>query len=236
MHLHNVSGGVLGGDELHLLVDVGADAKAQVTTVGATRVHRAKPNEQTSRQETFIRLGTNSFLEYLPDPVIPYAHSRYEQRCEVHLGYGAGLIWWESFGAGRLAHGERFSFRTFTSDVAIYSGALPIALERFTLCPELHALASPARMGKFLYSATMYVCRSNHLEPWIEIESKLNGVAREISTSESVWGASALVRDGVVIRGLCCSAHRITAGLHHLWEVSKRTVWNKPALLPRKIY
>src|SRR5207245_5131709 len=39
-HLHNVSGGVLDKDDLHLQVEVGAGARAQLTTTGATRVYR----------------------------------------------------------------------------------------------------------------------------------------------------------------------------------------------------
>src|SRR5271165_7087734 len=39
-HLHNVSGGLLGGDYLTLRIDVGRDGCAQLTTTGATRIYR----------------------------------------------------------------------------------------------------------------------------------------------------------------------------------------------------
>jgi hypothetical protein len=38
-HLHNVSGGLLGGDRLALRAQVGAGASAQLTTTGATRIY-----------------------------------------------------------------------------------------------------------------------------------------------------------------------------------------------------
>ena len=46
VHLHNVSGGLLGGDQLGLTVNVGAGACAQITTTGATRIYR--PREEAA--------------------------------------------------------------------------------------------------------------------------------------------------------------------------------------------
>ena len=42
VHLHNLSGGVLGGDTLQTTIDVDAGARAQVTTTGATRIYRRR--------------------------------------------------------------------------------------------------------------------------------------------------------------------------------------------------
>ena len=41
-HLHNVSGGLLGGDRLELTVRVGPDAAVQLTTTSATRIYRPR--------------------------------------------------------------------------------------------------------------------------------------------------------------------------------------------------
>src|SRR5208282_5562950 len=41
-HLHNVSGGLLGGDRLELRARVGAGASVQLTTTGATRIYRPR--------------------------------------------------------------------------------------------------------------------------------------------------------------------------------------------------
>src|SRR3989442_799623 len=76
-HLHNVSGGVLDNDDLRLQVDVGAGARAQITTTGATRVYRSRSVDAVSRQHTGISVGHHGVLEYLPDPVIPFAQSRF---------------------------------------------------------------------------------------------------------------------------------------------------------------
>src|SRR5579863_9030048 len=74
-HLHNVSGGVLDSDDLRLRVEVGSQARVQLTTTGATRVYRSRSPQAISRQSVDVTVGAGAMLEYLPDPLIPFAHS-----------------------------------------------------------------------------------------------------------------------------------------------------------------
>jgi hypothetical protein len=105
VHLHNVSGGLLGGDRLQLAVHVGAGARVQVTTTGATRIYRARAEALPTLQSNEIAVAENGLLEYLPDAVIPFAGARFSQRTTIRLAAGAGLFWWEVLAPGREAHG-----------------------------------------------------------------------------------------------------------------------------------
>src|SRR5205823_4167732 len=67
VHLHNLSGGILGGDQLSLTVEVGKDASAQLTSTGATRLYRSRPHLPSATQTTIMRVGEGGLLEYLPD-------------------------------------------------------------------------------------------------------------------------------------------------------------------------
>lgn len=236
VHLHNVSGGVLGSDHLRLEIAVEAGGRAQVTTIGATRIHRARLSDAGARQETRIRVAPEGFLEMLPDTTIPYAGSRFRQQCDVRLQEGAGLIWWETISAGRIAHGESFLFEELSSESQIFSPRGPLMLERYSLRPQLRHLRSAARMGPFLYSATMYVCHVNSSCAWMELEARLNALAHEISHADTLWGASTLARDGVVLRGMASHAYQIADGLPRFWQVAKNFVWGRAAVMPRKIY
>jgi len=236
VHLHNVSGGILGGDDLRLEVTLAPHAQAQITTVGSTRVYRHRSGMADANHATLLHIGSGALLEYLPDPVIPFALSRFSQKCEVHLCDGAGLIWWETVSAGRVAHGESFSFDNYSAETAIHSASGPVAMERYSLSPKTHAITSAARMGPFLYSATMYVCHTACSSSWLSLENELNEIARELSGPEACWGASSLVRHGVVVRGMARHAHQVTRGLQCLWQAAKQSVWGRGALLPRKIH
>src|SRR5260370_10279939 len=67
LHLHNLSGGVLGGDQLAVEIDVGPSARVQLTTTGATRIYRSLPNTEPARQHCTVRIQAAGLLEYLPD-------------------------------------------------------------------------------------------------------------------------------------------------------------------------
>lgn len=237
IHLHNVSGGILGGDQLRFDATLDDSTRAQITAVGATRIYRAADTKPAACQMTRLCVGSGALLEYLPDTVIPFAGSRFEQRSEVHLAPGAGLIWWETVSAGRIGSGESFAFDRLSVATQILADGKPIAKERYSLEPKNQDLDVSTRFGKFLYSSTMYVClvgRSPH--DWIQLEQELNDATSKLSDSGAAWGASTLVSDGVVIRGMTQTARHAQEGLTAMWGIAKERIWERPAIAPRKIY
>src|SRR5215469_3410434 len=71
-HIHNLSGGVLDTDSLSCRIELGKYAQAQVTTTGATRIYRSRSSSNIAAQCCEVELGEGSYLEYLPDQLIPY--------------------------------------------------------------------------------------------------------------------------------------------------------------------
>jgi urease accessory protein len=236
VHLHNVSGGVLSGDALHLSIEAGAATRVQVTSVGATRIYRQRPGRAPARLATSIRVDDGAMLEYLPDVVIPFAGSRFSQSTAVSLGPNAGFIGWETIAAGRIASGEEFGFDLFHSEFSVCSDTRPIALERYSLTPSARDPRSVARWGRFRYITSLYVCHTGVDRPrWIDLESRLNELAFSHTSHDARWGVSTLVAGGLVIRGLALEAHQITTGLHMFWDRAKQGLWGESAIPPRKI-
>src|SRR5258708_1616847 len=147
LHLHNLSGGVLGDDQFDLEIDVGPSARVQLTTTGATRIYRSRSDAQLARQHCTVRIQAGGLLEYLPDQLIPFAGSRYQQATHISMERDAGLFWWETVAPGRLARGERFAYDLIQIQTEILAVGQPIACERFKLEPRHAALTSLARLG-----------------------------------------------------------------------------------------
>jgi urease accessory protein len=238
VHLHNVSGGVLAGDRLALDVEVAAGAAAQITTTGATRLYRHRAGARDSEQQMRFSVGEGALLEYLPDAMIPYAGSRHVQRTEIRLGRGATLLWWEVLAPGRLAAGERFAFERLRIETGVYAGERPVLREDFVLEPGRKELSATARM--FEYSHLASLCAVQQGRPpafWRALEDRWNEIARgRTRPGQAVWGASALVSDGAIVRGLSMSGRFLHESLIEFWRTARLAATGEDAAPPRKIY
>jgi urease accessory protein len=238
VHLHNISGGILGGDQLRLDIDVSPGSYAQLTTTSATRIYRCHPGLQPATQTSAIFIAQEGLLEYLPDPIIPFADSQYIQQTQIELATGAGLFWWETLAPGRTAREEVFAYKLLQLGLAISAQGRPIALERLKLEPAKQSLSSLIRFGPYRYCASFYVCKIG-LESvrWLHLEHELSAIAQQLSIAGEIqWGVSALVAHGLVVRVLSCSGKDILSGLITFWRRAKLVLYGQDISLPRKVY
>src|SRR6201999_3837590 len=101
-------------------------ATAQVTTTGATRLYRHRTGAADSEQHTCISVAENGLVEYLPDPLIPFAGSRHVQLTTVTLADHASFFWWEVLAPGRHAMGEHFAFESLRIETMMHSASRPL--------------------------------------------------------------------------------------------------------------
>jgi urease accessory protein len=236
-HVHNVSGGILDTDSLSWQIDVGVGAQAQVTSTGATRVYRSRSADRRASQHMQAAVASDAYLEYLPDQLIPFAGSRFDQTTRVELERGASLIWWDRVAPGREASDEIFRFESLTSQFELIAAGRPIAIERWTLAPLVERLDSIARLGPFRHFASCYVCRAG--EPvayWKDFESRMQCMADSLSGAEVLWGVTSLAAHGLVIRGLAVNGRSLADGLVELWKAAKWILCGRVATLPRKVH
>jgi urease accessory protein len=236
-HLHNVSGGLLGGDQLKLCVNVGPQASAQLTTTGATRIYRPRASALPATQANDIHVGSGALLEYVPDPIIPFAGARFAQRTTIRLEENAGLFWWEILAPGREARGELFEYERVEMRADIFSRGRLIFAENARLEPRSRDLSSLARLGPCRYWATFFICRAGlDSRAWLAEEAHLREAATALNRpGEVLWSISTLVADGLIIRGIALRGRDLATGLHHLWNASKLRLYGRDAIPPRKL-
>lgn len=238
VHLHNVSGGVLGGDHLVVEAELGSHARALLTTTGATRVYRQRTDQAEAVQITRFVIRQGALLEYLPDPLIPFADARYRQTTQIELGPDAGLFYWEVVTPGREARGEVFQYASLRLDLDILTPNRPIAVERVHLEPAQRPLSSLVRLGAYRYYATFYICRVGvAANIWLALETQLTELAQSLTErGEVVWGVSTLSAHGLVVRGVSRTNRRLAPLLPRFWQLAKKELYAAEAVLPRKIY
>ena len=237
VHLHNVSGGLLGGDHLMLKIDVGREAFAQITTTGATRVYRHRREFSPTTQCNHFAVEEGALLEYLPDATIPFAGANYVQRTSIELAPGAGLFWWEILAPGREASGELFEYDQFEMRTCVRACGRKIAEENICLRPASREIPSLARLGPFRYSATFYICRAGlDTSTWKSAEDYLRRFTTGLTRpGEILWGVSSLAADGLVVKCLALCGNEVLPGLHALWREAKLILYVRAAIPPRKV-
>jgi len=234
-HLHNVSGGLLGGDCLELRARIGAAASVQLTTTGATRTYRPRAEAPDAAQQNHICVEEDALLEYVPDPIIPFAGARFRQQTSIHLASGAGLFWWEILAPGREAHGELFAYERIELAMDIWAANRLIAAERVRLEPQVRALSSLARLGDYPYWASFYICRvGSDPKGWLMAEQNLREVALGLA-GDARWSVSALAADGLAVRCLARQGRCVLQGLREVWNAAKRLLYRRDAIPPRKV-
>ncbi len=237
-HLHNLSGGLFGGDDLTLHVKVGKGAEAQLTTTGATRVYRRGTEAAITRQFSEFTVAEDAMLEYVPDAIIPFAGANYHQHTIVRLSPNAGLFLWEILAPGREAGNEVFAFECVALRTEVATQDEIVSIDRMKLEPRKKTLASPARMGSYRYCSTFLVCKVGlDFEAWLDLEGHLRKIAADLPRLEETrWGISTLKAHGLMIRCLARQGCDVTSGLFCLWDAAKFALYGRHAVRPRKTY
>ncbi|SES72656.1 urease accessory protein UreD [Nonomuraea wenchangensis] len=226
--------GVLQGDRYRLDVTCGAGAAVHVTTQTATKVYRMEQDYGT--QLVRLTVGPGGYLEYLPDPVIPFAGSRFYQRTHLTCDPGGTAIVAESMLAGRLARGERHAYTACCTDLSAHrpGGALLFA-DPLRLVPGRSPVTGPAMFGEHGVLSTLYV-----ITQAVEADAladALHEVVADSVVADSgaaggglAGGASTLPNGaGAWVRLLGPESPPVRATLDRLWDLARRLITGHPA-------
>lgn len=111
--MSSFGGGMVSGDVVPLRFRIERDASCVVATQSSSKVYRS--NGQTCVQTVDAVVEDDATLVWLPDPLVCYADSRYEQRQQFDLAPRANLLSLDWLTSGRWARDERWAFESVES-------------------------------------------------------------------------------------------------------------------------
>ncbi|KAF7872084.1 uncharacterized protein EAF02_009189 [Botrytis sinoallii] len=114
-------GGLVGGDQVHLKIDVNPNAKLSIVTQGHTKIFKSPTRDVITRQHLQVTIEDGASVCLLPDPVQPFAASVYEQSQTFNLKEGGSLCLLDWVSAGRTARGENWDLRAWSGRNEIWS-------------------------------------------------------------------------------------------------------------------
>jgi len=107
--LVTTSGGVTGGDELRMAVEVGPGGTALAATQAAEKIYRAAGTDEHCTMEIAVTVGEGATLDWLPQETIVFEGARLKRRTVADVAIGGALLACEMVVLGRAASGERFT-------------------------------------------------------------------------------------------------------------------------------
>lgn len=230
--LISTGGGVLQGDRLRTDLDFGPGTSAHVTTQTQTKFYRMEHDYAAVSVNLTVDAG--AFVEYLPDAAIPYVDSRTYQHTRAWVDESATLIASDTVYAGRVAHGERFAYEIFASDIEIRRpDGTVVVLDRVRLSPRGAGVDGLAVMAGRDALAMLYVV--SPLRPAQEIADLLHQVLTDVGGDGILFGVSVLPYDaGASVRMIGDDTVALTAAHTAAWSAVHELLTGRPAPQMRK--
>ena len=228
--LLNPSGGLVGGDCLTIDLAVREKAHAIISTPSANRVYRSLSTHAV--QTINITVESDGVLEWLPEPTIPFAGSRFRQAIRVRLAHRSAVVLWDALASGRIAQGERWAFAGLDNDLSIVTASNGPLRERFHLEPHD---SPPGRLvGVWDYIGSLYVVSDAvSIDKWKSLEVNIGDIL-DGEPGRLLGGVSRPAVPGLVVKLAAGSAPVLAAVLERLWTTVRATLWGLPAVNLRK--
>jgi urease accessory protein len=216
VYMQNPTGGVFPDDVLRMEVTAERGTAVHVTTPAATKIY--KGDGATARCELVFQLGNDAYLEYVPEPLIPHAGSRYLQTTRVDLSSGSSFVAIDRVAPGRFARGESFEYDLLDLRTEVYgSDGRELCVDRLLLEPSR---VTPDRRGLFgalPYMATILV---------VTLDRDPEELADQIGDAVSAFGGASQLpfSAGVIARILAPNSSALRETVAAGWRVARRVL------------
>lgn len=220
-------GGIMGGDRIEIAAQIGAGARAQLTTPGAAKWYKA--NGHPSHQDIKLNVEAGAVLEWVPQETIFYDNADVTVDHNVTLEKDARYIGCEVLCFGRTAHGESFNGGRIRQRIGIRRDNKLIWFEQMQLAGGGPAMTSPLMLAGRTVCATLVAAG----EP---VPASLIHAAREgadaIMNGAGSMGVTQL-KSVVVARYLGDSSEIARRIMLHVWGLLRPAMLGRPAVVPR---
>ena len=216
-------GGIAGGDDLDIALDVAAGAHALLTTPGAAKWYRSAG--PWARQRVVINVARGAALEWLPQEAIIFDGAAARICTEVRLARDARFLGWEIVCLGRTGSGERFTRGACLSATELHREGRLVFRERGRIEGGGALLESPAGLGgKPVYGT---LCASfpgvapDHVQTCRKVEPAQGS------------GAVTLLPGVLIARYLGESSESARFYFAAIWQLLRTALCAREAVMPR---
>ncbi len=222
-YLLHPPGGIVGGDELTIDVDVGQKAHSLLTTPAAGKFYRSDGRQAKLKQR--FKVADSAVLEWLPQETIFFSGCDARTSTRFDLQPTAALVAWEISCLGRPASRDLFDRGLCVQKMELWRNEKPLYLERGSYAGGSDALSAKWGLANFSVSGTMLVTPAD--QDTLEC-------ARAIGHRfESMQLSASLLGDVLVCRFLGHQGEHARHSFTDVWNAIRPSLVNRPASKPR---
>ncbi len=220
--LITTTGCLLQGDRMALDLQLRRGAQAHVTSQSATKIHGMDANYAVQTQT--VTLAEDTYLELVPEPIIPHRRARFVSNTHVCVAPSATLLLSEILQPGRKHHhpDECFGATVISLSVsAMRPDGRTLFTEKLVIEPERFAMRQIGVMNAFDVFGNVILCT-----PKDKAERILERVDADVRTDDGVaFGACRLPNDaGLVYKVLGHDTARVKAKVREFWGIVRKEV------------
>ncbi|MDG2353574.1 MAG: urease accessory protein UreD [Gammaproteobacteria bacterium] len=222
LYLLHPPGGVVGGDQLSINVNIDTNSCSLITTPGATKVYRSSDEKCSVINQNFTVSNDSSF-EWLPMETIifPGAESKFSTKFSL-LG-NAKVAAWEIQCLGRPAINETFDSGNLTFSFELWRDNAPVLIDKLKI--DNSELNNTIGLRGYPVFGTFVVSNTD--------KRILDLVRREMHQSEDYVFGITQIEDIIVIRCLGNKTHLVQDFFRNIWQLIRPSVFDREASIPR---
>ena len=212
------SGGILQGDRYRMDVELKNSAISHITTQGATRIYKMESNYATHM--VTLNVKDNSYLEFIPEQIIPYKKSRFYQKTNLTIDDSSTIVYSETIVPGRIAMGEMFDFDVcFLKTEGKINDHIQFR-DSSLLSPNTQKIQSLAMFDDKTILTSVYILTKKHV-------TKINDMINELfSHTQNISGGSSIMPNdsGVSIRILGNSSEDQKTTIYEILKIIRKEI------------
>jgi len=206
--------GIAGGDHLRIEIRTHPQAKAVVTTPGATKWY--KSNGLLSSQQTKLSVASGGHLDFLPQENIYFNASHAHNQIHIQLEEGSSMIGWDIAQLGRTASGEIWSGAHLRNELQLSINDRFYWVDSSILDSDDLSIGSTPKLGPYSVMGTMWFC-GNHVS-----EELLEQLRDSLLWSENLKVGATRInlpkKNGLIIlRGISSEVEYLKDCFIHMW-------------------
>lgn len=210
-------GGLVGGDQLAVEIHLEREARALITTPGATKFYRSAGLSAVLRQQFYLK--AQSSLEWLPQDNLFFPDVQAKLYTHFHLEEGAKLFAWENLCLGLPVMNKSLNRGTLVTQLQIWQAGMPLLHEHLRIINgDLSILAN------YPLVATLVVAPAN---------SRLLQLARKVTEYQPTAAGATLLDTLLVVRILSHNNLHMQTVLRRLWRILRPEVIGRISCPPR---